>query len=57
MSKRLSDEQYEKTKSYRLKQWLDGTKDVSMMWNTMRRCGFSGKFTGYFLFCSVYFWF
>ena len=28
MSKRLSDEQYEKTKSYRLKQWLDGTKDL-----------------------------
>lgn len=28
MSKRLSDERYEKTKSYRLKQWLDGTKDL-----------------------------
>lgn len=27
MSKRISDERYEKTKSYRLKQWLDGTKD------------------------------
>ncbi|MCI8317196.1 MAG: hypothetical protein HFG96_01520 [Lachnospiraceae bacterium] len=28
MSKRISDERYEKTKSYRLKQWLDGTKDL-----------------------------
>ncbi|XCP84581.1 hydrogen gas-evolving membrane-bound hydrogenase subunit E [Roseburia hominis] len=27
MSRKLSKEQYEKTKSFRLKQWLDGTKD------------------------------
>lgn len=27
MSKKVSEEQYKKTKSYRMKQWLDGTKD------------------------------
>lgn len=27
MSKRLSEEEYRKTRSFRLKQWLDGTKD------------------------------
>lgn len=27
MSKKLSEEQYQKTRSFRLKQWLDGTKD------------------------------
>ena len=27
MSRKLSDEEYRRTKSYRLKEWLDGTKD------------------------------
>lgn len=27
MSRKLSDDEYRKTKSFRLKRWLDGTKD------------------------------
>ena len=27
MSRRLSEEEYKKTRSYRMRQWLDGTKD------------------------------
>ena len=27
MSRKLTEEQYRKTKSYHLKQWLDGSKD------------------------------
>ena len=27
MSKKVSQEKYEKTRSYRMKQWFDGTRD------------------------------